>query len=595
MHAGCSRRDAWQPWQAVLIQTGNTSASGSATTAPATTAPAGEHEHAANQQHHQCATASSSTARPASRSDLRRPRQQQAQTGTQVAMEDQALSVTATIKSERAGYSRSEQPARCLASLRATEAVAPERCPLDLVLVIDKSGSMAGEKMELTKQTANLVAKELGDMDRLSIITYDSDVSCAMKLSNMDAHGKKLAAAAISSIHPGSTTNLSGGLTRGLEEIQAVGNPAETTSVLLLTDGHANQGIRDTKALTGCIDSILAARSTPCTIFTFGYGADHNAEMLRSISDCGGGQYYHMENGDAVASSFADCIGGLFSVVAQNVRLHLQASPSASVKVLSQGYKTSTDPTTGIVQVHLGDIYSEENKDILFEVELPAGDITTTVTTSLSYLDVLRAELVASQHAHVTLVRSDETSVEAEIQVVEQTNRVEMVMAMKRANELALQGQYARGRKVLEETIEHLKLSPGAEDSALTKKLIADLDECHRGMQDHRSFTGSEFCRQQCVMQSHNRQRMSHCTPGRALAEGKEAWSTDSPYDTNSKRTMRSKWTPAATHATTVTNVTTVASATGGASASGAVTEKTNEDFVVVDIPKPSVDVHALD
>jgi len=522
-------------------------------------------------------------------------------------MEEQALSVTASVKSERAGYSRSGQRARCLASLRATEATPPARSPLDLVLVIDKSGSMSGSKMQLTKETANLVAKELSDIDRLSIITYDSDVACAMPLSKMDAHGKKLAAEVISSIQPGSATNLSGGLTRGLEEIHAVDDPAETTSVLLMTDGLANSGIRDTKALTGCIESILATRSTPCTVFTFGYGADHNAEMLRSISDCGGGQYYHMEDGDAVASSFADCIGGLLSVIAQNVRLHLHASPSTTINVLSQGYKTSTDAATGTVEINLGDIYSEENKDILFEVQLAAGDTTTNVTTSLSYLDVLRTELVTSQHAHVALVRADETSVEADIQVVEQANRVETVMAMKRANELAIKGDYSQGRKVLEEAMQRLKLSSGAEDSALTAKLIADLAESHRGMQDHRSFSGSEFCRQQCVMQSHNRQRMSHCTPSRALSEGKEAWSTDSPYDTKSKRSMRSKWSPAA------------ASTPGDTGAGVALAEKTREDviaailakqsslnsdsrsvptddFVVVDTPKaPSVDATALD
>ncbi len=555
----------------------------------------------------------------------------QTQLDTQPAMEQQTPSVAAAVKSERAGYSHSGQSARCLASLRATDAIPPERTPLDLVLVIDKSGSMAGSKMQLTKETANLVAKELSTIDRLSIITYDSHVACAMPLSKMDAHGKSLAAEAISSIRPGSTTNLSGGLMRGLEEVHAAENPAETTSVLLMTDGLANNGICDTEALTACIEGILAARSTPCTVFTFGYGADHNAEMLRSISDCGGGQYYHMENGDAVASSFADCIGGLLSVVAQNVRLHLHASPSTSVKVLSQGYKTSTDAATGTVEINLGDIYSEESKDILFEVDLPAGDGTTNVTASLSYLDVLRTELVTSQHAHIALVRADETSIEADTQVVEQANRVETVIAIKRANELAFTGHCPEGRHVLEETMQRLKLSPGAKDSALTTKLIADLAECHGGMQDHRSFTSSEWCRQQCVMQSHSRQRQSHCTPTRALAEGKEAWSSDSPYDTKCKRSMRSKWSASAASpsvsAPLVAKDSTSVAAPTGAGAGGGGAESCSrrvvqsprreddiatilakqcsqgsgsesisaEEFVVVDTPKPSVEGYALD
>ena len=452
------------------------------------------------------------------------------------------MSVATSVKCERPAYSHAAQPVRCMASLRASECTPRDRSPVDLVLVIDKSGSMKGEKMKLTKETAELVAKELGATDRLSIITYDSDVTCSMPLSKMDSSGKRLAREAIASIHPGSATNLSGGLMRGLEELNDVTDPAETTSVLLMTDGLANRGITDTSSLVSCVESILAARSAPCTVFTFGYGADHDAEMLRSISDGGGGQYYHMEDGDAVVSSFADCLGGLLSVVAQNVKVQLQARGAAITKVLGQGYKTTADADTAIITVNLGDLYSEEFKDILFEVALPAGEGTVDVTTSLSYLDVVEAKLVTAVEAQVAIARAEETSTEPDIQVVEQGNRVDTVTTIKEANELARQGRYAEGSKMLEAAIQRLSLSAGAAGSALTAQLVVDLTECKAGMQDYHSFSTMGDCSMQTMMQSHAKQRVNRCTPKRSMASGKDSFSVDSPYDTSSKRAMRQSW-----------------------------------------------------
>jgi len=273
--------------------------------------------------------------------------------------------------------------------------------------------------------------------------------------------------------------------------------------------------------------------------------------MLRSLSDAGGGQYYHMEDGDAVASSFGDCIGGLLSVVGQNVRLTLQAAGADITKMLSQGYKSSTDVEAGTTTVCLGDIYSEEFKDIVFEVALPEGEATAQVTAKLTYLDVVRAEIVPGIETKVAIARADETASELDLQITEQVNRIETVATIKQANELARKGRYAEGAKMLEEAMDRLKLSPAAQNSALTAKLVADLAECKCGMRDQESFrtSGSNFC--QSSMQSHTRQRMNRCTPKRSVDSGKEAWSTDSPYDTNSKRSMRCKWTPSADPAPT--------------------------------------------
>jgi len=407
---------------------------------------------------------------------------------------------------------------------------------------------MAGEKMRLTKETAKLVTKELGATDRLSIISYDTEVVCSMPLSQMNATGKKLANEAIASIRPGSSTNLSGGLMRGLEELNDVPQPAETTSVLLLTDGLANCGIRDTQSIVSCLKSVLAARSNPCTVFTFGYGINHDAEMLRSISDSGGGQYYDMEDGDAVASSFADCLGGLLSVVSQNVRLQLTCDGADVARVLSPGYQVSSVEGGSALIIELGDLYSEEFKDILFELALPAGSEAITIKANLSYLDVVRTVLVAAYQVQTIVDRADKASDTPNIEVIEQINRIETVATIKQANDLARAGRYSEGAGLLEEAMKRLQTLSVAKDSMLIATLTADLAECKSGMQNAAIYhtSGSKDCHS--MMQSHSKQRSNRVMKKRRA--GKPAVNntpgcTDSPYDTMTKRNIRARWSPA--------------------------------------------------
>jgi len=283
-------------------------------------------------------------------------------------------SVRLNIQCDRAAYTPESQIMQCMVSLRACEHTPTQRKPVDLVLVLDKSASMAGEKLALIQQTAELVVRECSGTirDRLSIITYDTEVECLMPLAAMDASGKERARESIRSIRAGSSTNLSGGLLRGLEEVANLQQPADNTSVFLMTDGHANAGIMDSQSLVRCVEGILAARATPCTIFTFGMGTDHNAGMLRAISDAGQGQYYAMEGRDAVPTSFADALGGLMSIVGQNLRLRVGAGGGARIIApLGKGYR-ATNRSDGSWELALGDLYSEESRDLLFEVQLPS-------------------------------------------------------------------------------------------------------------------------------------------------------------------------------------------------------------------------------
>jgi len=93
------------------------------------------------------------------------------------------------------------------------------RAPIDLVAVIDKSGSMAGQKLKLVKTTLTFMLQQLREEDRLSVVTYDTNVHLDFGLMKMSKENKELCLDKIQQIRDGSTTNLSGGLLKGLDQI----------------------------------------------------------------------------------------------------------------------------------------------------------------------------------------------------------------------------------------------------------------------------------------------------------------------------------------------------------------------------------------
>jgi len=156
------------------------------------------------------------------------------------------------------------------------------RAPLRIALVLDRSGSMNGRKLEIAKQCANFLARRLLPSDMLSVVTFDDTVDLVVPLG--DAHDQ--AGAAIEQIHPGGQTNLSGGWLKGLEEVRRAADGVRR--VILLTDGQANQGVTDRDQLT----SLATGTREHAATTTIGFGEGFDADLLASIADKSGGAAY---------------------------------------------------------------------------------------------------------------------------------------------------------------------------------------------------------------------------------------------------------------------------------------------------------------
>src|SRR5215210_187352 len=232
------------------------------------------------------------------------------------------------------------------------------RPPLRLALVLDRSGSMAGEKLEVAKRCAAWLVSRLRPQDELALVDYDDHVRLLWPLAPVEQAPLR---AAIASIWPGGSTNLSGGWLKGLEQLRG-----ERGKILILTDGLANVGITEDAALVELARRAGAERVGTSTI---GFGYDFAEELLTGMADAGGGNAHYADTPDAAPGIFAEELEGLMSVVAQNVSLEIR--PQEQVEVLAILNEYPHLAVSGGVQVQIGDGYGGERRRIVFSLQVP--------------------------------------------------------------------------------------------------------------------------------------------------------------------------------------------------------------------------------
>jgi Ca-activated chloride channel homolog len=272
----------------------------------------------------------------------------------------------------------------------------PRRAPINLALVLDRSGSMDGEPLHAAKQAAIRLTEFLGPTDRLSVAVFDDRVETISGPLPADSSEARDAIAAVFSR---GSTNLSAGWLKGREHVDS-GLVEGTNRVVLFTDGMANQGITEIPRLVGLARGAASSRVTTSCI---GFGSQFNEELLRDMSAAGGGNYWYIESTDRMTDIFAEEIEGLVALAAQNVAVEIRpAHPEVAGVTLLQRYPVSRTPEGGWL-VTLGDLYATSPKALgaIMHVE-NVGDLGRTQVAEVRVSsDAITAEGI--EHQVVTL------------------------------------------------------------------------------------------------------------------------------------------------------------------------------------------------
>lgn len=259
-----------------------------------------------------------------------------------------------------------------------------ERAPLNISLVIDRSGSMSGEKLENVKKAVEFVIQNLNPNDYLSIVQYDDNVQVLSQTAAV--RDKAALLQKVANIRAGGMTNLSGGLLEGYNQVKINRKEGYVNRVLILTDGLANVGITEAPRL--CEIAQRQFRENGIGLSTFGVGADFNEELIMQLAENGGANYYFIETADQIPALFAKELQGLLSVVAQNTILNIEF-PSEFVSVEKvYGYLYHLNGNQ--LSINFNDVYSEEEKAIVIKFSIKNQiSLNSFFNVNLRYNDVI--------------------------------------------------------------------------------------------------------------------------------------------------------------------------------------------------------------
>ena len=239
------------------------------------------------------------------------------------------------------------------------------RPPVNVALVIDKSGSMQGVKMDRAKEAAMQAISKLGPQDIVSIIAYDTSVSVLAPATK--ASDKSSLFDAIRRIRASGDTALFAGVTKGAAEVRKFLERGRVNRVLLLSDGLANVG-PSSPADLGALGASLVREGISVT--TFGLGLGYNEDLMTELARQSDGNHAFIEDAANLSQFFDLELGTAAAVVAQDIQILLDCGPGVRpVRVLGR----PADIIGQRVTTSMNQIYARQSQQLLLEVELAAG------------------------------------------------------------------------------------------------------------------------------------------------------------------------------------------------------------------------------
>jgi Ca-activated chloride channel family protein len=197
---------------------------------------------------------------------------------------------------------------------------AATRSQLAVSLVIDRSGSMSGGKLEEAKRCALDLLSRLRDGDWVSVVTYDDEIEVLLETMSVRL-AKTLLPIRLDDIGADGTTNLHGGWLKGAETLAPRAGRGIVSRVILLSDGQANHGLVSVEDICAQVRELANAGVTTSTV---GIGFDFNEELMTAIATAGQGNSWYGQRAEDLAESFDAELGFLNNLVWQDVRIHLE-------------------------------------------------------------------------------------------------------------------------------------------------------------------------------------------------------------------------------------------------------------------------------
>jgi len=434
-----------------------------------------------------------------------------------------------------------------LIKLKAPNSDAEIRTAINLMLSVDISGSMA-PVMELLRKTLTFIIGQLNDDDTLGIVTFSFHMDVLIPMTRMTGANKALATKAVSTLNANGGTNLSGGLFKAITEMMTYlikpDGRAAVSSIFLLTDGEATDGIVDLHAIVKVLQDRsfdenmieyeaprrlgfrhMQAPPAPTLkprvaqtgvpkyegelpiIHTFGFGPNYNAELLKGIAEAGNGTNVFIPDESKLAESFGNALGGLTHTTAKDIVCTLTASPAFQIERLRGGHANGFAYTFKEMQ-------SGETRDVIATLRVTEhGQLQPVfslplLTAKVVYHNMLHGNAVdeISATCSVKFVSAENMHLNAAIisdEFVLQSTRIDVAEALHEALQLAANDNAAARARLYECT---LQLQRTNSDSVRATSMGADLEQVMAALNNDINFATKTMSSLSC---EHFNQRSS--------------------------------------------------------------------------------------
>jgi Ca-activated chloride channel family protein len=321
-----------------------------------------------------------------------------------------------------------------------------QRSPVDLALVIDRSGSMQGKNMEDAKAAARALVAQLRPTDRLSILHYGSDVR-VLSGRFADPAGKEAMIAFIDAIQVDGGTNISAALRRARAALS--GSDATVRRAILISDGVPTEGDTEPSHLLRLADALHASG---ISVSAIGVGLDFNENLMAGLAEHGSGAYGYLEDTSALASLFERDLQQAARTVAKGVSLQLTLPEGVS---LSEVFGRPYTQEGRTVRVHLPDISSGQLERVVVQVSVTgraAGERLEVADLSLNWQDV-KAERAASTQTAIAAevsARHEEVLARRDARAVVDATRAQAAANLEQAAKEAREGNHEKARGFLQ-------------------------------------------------------------------------------------------------------------------------------------------------
>ncbi len=358
--------------------------------------------------------------------------------------------------------------------------------PMNLALVIDKSGSMKGDRIANAMNAAVGAIERLRDGDSVTVVAFASVAQVIVAPTRVSAATRASMENAVRSIRLGGDTCISCGMLEGMQQLAQTSLGGDRVNrMILLSDGATNSGIKDMPGLRA-----MAGRMTGkgVSISTIGVDVDFDEKVMAALANEGNGRHYFVANASGLPAVFAQEFDDILASVAKEAELTIELAPGVEVaEVFDRSFRREGNKLI----VPFGTFSSKQEKTVLVKLRVPADKegSQSVADVKLAYRDLVKKTEGSSGGNLSVAIRGDGTEQrELDPFVAARVERSRTATTLTEANKLFEQGRGGEARAKLaarsaelkrteNESLAFAATKPAAAPRRATRSLDRDFEE----------------------------------------------------------------------------------------------------------------------